>query len=155
MELVENPDLKALQAIIDRSTQTASPAVAGSVAFPERQMTAAEFVEFWRANRLVAMATVGAKGTPHIAPVHARIVDSEMRLVIYDNTIRRLDIKSNPRVAFSAWDGEGAAVIVYGRAVEVPGTLRDARAAQNGQPRKVVEVAVTITRIYAMRAPSR
>ena len=39
------PDLPALQAIIDRSTRTASPAVADSVAYPERQMSAAEFVE--------------------------------------------------------------------------------------------------------------
>ena len=30
-------------------------------------MTAAEFVAFWESVRLVAMATVGAAGQPHIA----------------------------------------------------------------------------------------
>jgi hypothetical protein len=53
--------LAALQALLDRSTQTATPAVADSVAYPARQMSAAEFVEFWRSVRLVAMATVRAR----------------------------------------------------------------------------------------------
>ena len=53
-------ELVALQALLDRSTRTASPAVAVSVAYPARQMSAAEFVEFWRSVRLVATATVGA-----------------------------------------------------------------------------------------------
>ncbi|HUA35180.1 MAG TPA: pyridoxamine 5'-phosphate oxidase family protein [Candidatus Binataceae bacterium] len=152
MELVENPDLTAIQEIIDRSTKTASPAVAGSIAFPSRQMSAAELAEFWRNNRLIAMSTVGPNGAPHIAPVHARIVGAQIRLVVYDNTIRRTDLATNPRVAFSAWNAEGAAVIVYGRAREIPNSLRDARAGQDGTPRKVVELEVTITRIYAMRA---
>lgn len=52
-------ELLALQALLDRSTRTATPAVADSVAYPARQMSAAEFVEFWRSVRLVAMATVG------------------------------------------------------------------------------------------------
>jgi hypothetical protein len=51
-------ELEALQELIDRSVRTATPSVADSVAYPERQMSAAEFVEFWRSVRLVAMATV-------------------------------------------------------------------------------------------------
>ncbi len=82
-------DLGGLQAIIDRSTKTATPSVADSVAYPARQMTAAEFVEFWSSVRLVAMATVGAKGQPHLAPVHAQIAGTSLKLVIYDNTVRR------------------------------------------------------------------
>jgi len=155
MELVESPDLAALQAIIDRSTKTASPAVAGSIAFPARQMRAEDLIEFWRNNRLIAMSTVGANGAPHIAPVHARIVGAQIRLVIYDNTVRRVDLATNPRVAFSAWNAEGAAVIVYGRAREIPNSLREARTGQDGTPRKVIELDVTLTRIYAMRAPAR
>jgi hypothetical protein len=66
-------ELLALQALLDRSTRTATPAVADSVAYPARQMSAAEFVEFWRSVRLVAMATVGPAGQPHVAPVHAEL----------------------------------------------------------------------------------
>src|SRR5271154_6073467 len=66
-------ELARLQVLIDRSTRTATPSVADSVAYPGRQMTAAEFVEFWREVRLVAMTTVGPGGQPHVAPVHAQL----------------------------------------------------------------------------------
>jgi hypothetical protein len=148
-------DLAGLQAIIDRSTRTATPSVADSVAYPERQMTASEFVEFWSSVRLVAMATVGDQRQPHLAPVHAQIAGTSLKFVVYDNTIRRADLARNPRVGFTTWNDVGAAVIVYGRAREMPGTTRDARAGQSGKPRRVIGIEVAITRIYAMRAPQK
>jgi uncharacterized pyridoxamine 5'-phosphate oxidase family protein len=117
-------------------------------------MSAAEFVEFWQSVGLVAMATVGDGGRPHIAPVHATLNDCTLRLVIYDNTIRRVDLARNPRVAFSTWRTDGAAAIVYGRAREVEGSLRPARPGRTGKPRQVVEIEVKLTRVYAMGAPS-
>ena len=148
------PDLAALQAILDRSTRTATPAVADSLAYPERQMTAAEFVEFWKSVRLVAMATVGPGGRPHVAPLHAEIAGASLRLVVYTNTVRRDALARNPRVAFTTWRPDGAAAIVFGRAREVPGSERDARPGRSGKPRRVVEMHVELTRIYAMRAPA-
>jgi hypothetical protein len=109
------PNLAALQDLIDHSVATATPSVADSVAYPDRQMKAAEFVEFWRSVRLVAMATTDAGGVPHIAPVHATLEGITLRLVIYDNTVRRADIARNPHVAFTTWRADGAAAIVYGR----------------------------------------
>lgn len=144
----------ALQALIDRSVSSATPAIADSVAYPERQMSAAEFVEFWQSVRLVAMATVGEGGRPHIAPVHAALNGTVLRLVIYDNTVRRADLARNPRVAFSTWRADGAAAIVYGRAREVEGSLRPARPGRSGKPRQVVEIEVKLTRVYAMRPPT-
>jgi predicted pyridoxine 5'-phosphate oxidase superfamily flavin-nucleotide-binding protein len=148
-------DLQALQSLIDRSTASAGPAAADSLAYPGRQMSAAEFVDFWQSVRLVAMATVGENGSPHVAPVHARLDGPRLRLVIYDNTLRRRDIAANPKVAFTTWRDDGAAVIVYGRAREVRGSLRPARATLTGKPRQVVELEVKLTRIYAMSAPDR
>lgn len=147
-------DLKALQALIDRSVRTATPAVSDSVAYPERHMSAVEFVEFWRSVRLVAMATVGEGGSPHIAPVHATLNGCILQLVIYDNTVRRADLARNPRVAFSTWRADGAAAIIYGHAREVEGSLRPARPGRSGKSRQVVEIEVKLTRVYAMRAPS-
>ena len=95
--------LAALQALIDRSVRTATPAVADSVAYPERQMTAAELVDFVRQARMIAMATVGPTGQPHIAPVHAEVDGTTLRLVVYENTVRRQDIVKNPRVGFTTW----------------------------------------------------
>jgi hypothetical protein len=153
--LPELPDLPALQKLLDRSAASAGPAAADSLAYPARQMTAAEFVEFWQSVRLVAMATAGENGSPHIAPVHARIDGTRLRLVVYDNTLRRRDIATNPKVAFTTWRADGAAAIVYGVAREVAGSLRPARAAQSGNPRQVIELEVKLTRIYAMRPPER
>jgi hypothetical protein len=102
--------LAALQALLDRSTQTATPAVADSVAYPARQMSAAEFVEFWRSVRLVAMATVGPAGQPHIAPVHAELAGTTLRLRIYEDTVRRQDLAANPHVAFTTWRADQALV---------------------------------------------
>ena len=147
--------MRALQALIDRSIASAGPAAAESLAYPPRQMSAAEFVEFWSSVRLVAMSTVGEDARPHIAPVHARLDGTRLHLLIYDNTIRRRDIASNPHVAFTTWAGDGAAAIVYGVARELPNTLRPARPAQSGRARQVVEIEVRLTRIYAMRPPDR
>jgi len=147
-------DLAALDALIARSTRTATPSVADSIAYPERQMTAAELVAFWKDARMMAMATVGPQGQPHLAPVHSEIEGTTLRLVVYENTVRRADLKRNPRVAFTTWK-DGAAAIVYGRAREVPGSLREARAGRGGTPRKIVTIEVALTRVYAMRAPDK
>ncbi|HEY2106299.1 MAG TPA: pyridoxamine 5'-phosphate oxidase family protein [Candidatus Binataceae bacterium] len=167
-------ELARLQALIDRSTATATASVADSVAYSGRQMSAAEFVEFWRSVRLVAMATVGAAGQPHIAPVHAQLGGTKfrfgpghdaigdensdlttLRMVIYEDAVRRADLAHNPRVALTTWRDDGATAILYGRAAEVAGSLREARTGRSGKPRKVVEVAIKLSRIYAMRPPER
>lgn len=169
------PELSRLQELIDRSTRTAGASVADSVAFSDRQMSAAEFIEFWRGARLVAMATVGANGQPHIAPVHAQLGGAgfrfaaatldmvgieasdltTLRMGVYDNAVRRADLARNSNIAFTTWREDGAAVILYGCAREIAGSLRPARPGRSGKPRQVVEVEVKLTRIYAMRAPER
>jgi hypothetical protein len=147
-------ELAALQALIDRSVDAAFPALADSVGYSERQMTAGELTEFWRGTGLVAMATVSASGAPHIAPVHAELRGSMLHLVMYDDAVRRRDLAREPRIAFTTWR-DGAAVILYGRAREVPDSTRDARPGRSGRPRQVVAIQVTLTRVHAMRPPDR
>ena len=144
--------LPALQALLDRSTTTASPAVADSFAYPGRQMTAAELMAFWKSARLMAMTTVGANGQPHTALVHTQLDGTTLTLVIYDNTVRREDITANPRVSFATWK-DGAVAILYGKAREVPESRRETRPGRSGTPRYVVTIVVELTRAYAMRAP--
>ncbi len=145
-------ELAALQALLDRSAVAATPALAESVGHAQRQMTARELLEFWRTTGLVAMATTGAAGQPHIAPVHAELRGTTLQLVVYADAVRRSDVARDPRVAFTTWR-EGAAVILYGRAREIPDTLRDARPGRSGRPRQVVSLEVALTRVHAMRAP--
>jgi pyridoxamine 5'-phosphate oxidase-like protein len=141
-----------LQALIDRSVRTAGRSVAESLAYPARQMTAAALTEFVREARLVAMATVGPGGAPHVAPVHAELDGTKLRVVVYEDAVRRADLRTNPRVAFTTWK-DGAAAILYGRAREVPDSARDARPGRSGAARRVVTIEVALTRVYAMRAP--
>jgi hypothetical protein len=152
--MTDHDDLTALQALIERSVDTAGPAAADSVAYGPRQMTAAELMDFMRRTRMVAMATVGRTGQPHVAPVHVELAGRTLRVVVYENTVRRADLATNPRVAFTTWN-EGAVAILYGRAREVPDSLREARAGRSGATRRVVTVEVRLTRVYAMRAPER
>jgi hypothetical protein len=142
----------ALEVLLERSSGAAGPALADSVAYAPRRMSAAELFEFWRGARLVAMTTVGPSGTPHSAPVHAVLDGTKLRLLVYENATRRRDIATNDRVSFTTWNGDGAAVILSGRAKEVEGSLRAARPSQSGRERKVVEVEVRLTRVYAMGA---
>jgi hypothetical protein len=146
--------LAALDTLIARSARSATASVADSIAFPDRQMTAAELTAFWKDARMVAMATVGPEGQPHLAPVHAELDGTTLRLVVYEDAVRRADLRRNPRVAFTTWK-DGAAAILYGRAREVPNSLRDARPGRSGAPRRVVTIEVALTRVYAMRAPER
>ncbi len=76
-------------------------------------------------------------------------------MVIYEDAVRRADLACNPRVALSTWREDGAAAILYGRASEVPGSLREARAGRSGKSRRVVELAIKLSRIYAMRPLER
>jgi len=153
MKTVETDEARAaLDALLAASAGAASPALADSVAWEPRRMDAAALFEFWRTIRLVAMTTVGPHGQPHTAPVHAELHGATMRVLVYEDATRRRDLAANARVAFSAWDQEGAVAILYGRATEIAGSLRDARPAQSGRARRVVEVEVRLTRVHAMRA---
>jgi hypothetical protein len=84
--------------------------------------------------------------------VHSELDGTTLRLVVYENTVRRADLRRNPRVAFTTWK-DGAVAILYGRAREVPGSARDARPGRSGTPRRVVTIEVALTRAYAMRSP--
>jgi hypothetical protein len=144
--------LAALQRVLDRSRAKAGAAVRDTFGHAERQMTAAEFVTFWNTSRLKAMATVGRRAVPHIAPVHAEFVNGRLRSTIYENAVRRGDVHANPHVALTTWGEGGAVAIVYGRAHEIPNSLRESRPGATGAARRTVALEIEVTRIYAMKA---
>ncbi len=140
-----------LQTILDRSLAGASAAVRETFGHPDRQMTAAEFVAFWESVPLVAVATVGGKGQPHIAPVHTRIEGDRIVTSVFENATRRADLRHNPRIALTAWRADRSVAIVYGRAHERPDSRREARPGRGGARRHVVMLDIEITRIYALK----
>lgn len=143
--------LLALQRILDRSLRSAGLALLDTFSRPERQMTALEFAQFWNATRMKAMSTVSPTGAPHMAPVHCEFVQGRLRMTIFEKAVRRQDIRSNPRVGLTCWGPNGAAAIVYGKAHEVPDSLRETRTGATGGPRRTVTLEIDPTRIYAMR----
>jgi len=144
--------LTAIQAVIDRSRRGAGQAVRDTFDRAERRMTALEFVQFWNGTRMKAMATTGPDGTPHLAPVHAEFVNGRLHSTIYENAVRRRDLRDNPRVALTTWGPHGAAAIVHGRARELPDSLRTTRPGATGTTRRTVALDIEVTRIYAMKA---
>jgi Pyridoxamine 5'-phosphate oxidase len=143
--------LAPIQAALDRGRATAGAAVRETFDHTERRMTAAEFVTFWNGIRLKAMATSGPEGAPHLAPVHADFVDGHLRSTIYENAVRRRDLRDNPRVSLTTWGEHGAAAIVHGIAREIPDSLRDTRPGATGNARRTVALEIEVTRIYAMK----
>ncbi len=143
--------LAALQRVLDRSRERAGRAVRDTFEHPDRQMSALEFVQFWNAVSLKAIATVGSQARPHIAPVHAEFVEGRLRTTMYENAVRRADVRDNPHVALTTWAAHGAVAIVYGRAREVPDSLRETRPGATGRPRRTVAFEIDITRIHAMK----
>jgi hypothetical protein len=153
MKTIETePGLASLQKLLEQSSAAAGPALAESIAYAPRRMSAAELLEFWRGARLVAMTTVGKNGQPHTAPVHAELDGTTLRVLVYEDAVRRRDLATNDRVSFTTWNGEGAAVLLYGRAREIEGSLRPARPSQSGRERRVVTVEVKLMRVHAMGA---
>ena len=146
--------LDALQRVLDRSRVDAGQAVRDTFAHTDRQMTASEFVTFWNSSRMKAMATVGKSRNPHIAPVHAEFANGRLRSTIYENAVRRRDVRDNPNVALTTWGPGGATAIVYGCAREVPDSLRETRRGATGKPRRTVALDIEVTRIYAMKGKS-
>lgn len=145
-----NEAVAALDKLLVASSSGAGPALADSVGYAPRRMSAVELFEFWRGIRLVAMTTVGPSGQPHSAPVHAELHGPTLRVLVYEDAVRRRDLAANDRVSFTTWNADGAVAILYGRARELPGSLRPARPSQSGRERKVVEVEVRLTRAHAM-----
>jgi hypothetical protein len=143
--------LARIERIMHRSRARAGTAVRETFGRSGREMTAAELVSFWNATRMKAMATVG-KEKPHIAPVHAELVNGRLRSTIYENAARRRDLRTNPNVALTTWGPHGAAAIIYGRAREVPNSTRETRPGASGAPRRTVALDIKITRIHAMKA---
>lgn len=140
-----------IQGLLDGSRQRAGQAVRDTFEHETRRLSAREFVEFWNSCRLKAMATSGADGTPHIAPVHAEFVNGKLRSTIYENAVRLRDIQRSPKVALTTWGPNGAAAIVHGRARILPESLRDTRPGATGRARRTVALEIDITRIYAMK----
>jgi hypothetical protein len=140
--------IERVQTVLDKSAASASPEVGRVFARDEWRLSAVEFLAMWEAQRWCTVASVGAKGQPHIAVIHAGFqADGRLTMRMFTGAVRADDIRKNSRVALSK-NLDGAVAMVYGRASVVPGTEAVRQSAET------VEVEIEVTRIYAMK-PAR
>ena len=134
-----------IQDLLDRSAETATPEVGRVFARSDWRLSAADFLAFWRAQRWCTVASVGPKGQPHIAVIHADFqADGRLTMRMFTGAVRAKDIALNARIALSK-NLDGAVAMVYGRAKPVPGT----EAVRQGA--ETIEVEIEISRMYAMK----
>ncbi len=155
----ESPDTMAwLQRIIDRSAATAGPAITRNFIGGGWAMSAAEFVAFWGEARMVSVATASRSGGVHAVPLGIHLVDGKFYVPTFPDSRRRQDHRENPRCVVTSWNGPYRAVIVYGTAQEVgsdPTRRTEATAVEQGYASgSMVTIAITPTRIYAIRPPA-
>ena len=140
-----------IQKLLDESGEKAQAALKSLFGQPGREVTVEEFRDLFRSIRLFAMATTGESGGPHIAPVHLQLTeDDAFEMTIQEESLRWQDIQRDPRVAFTGWADGGKTVILYGRAVEIPGTRRVSTA--GGRSKPVLSLRIEPTRVHAMGA---
>ena len=142
-------ELAALRAIIDRSAQTAGPAIAKNFIGGGWRMSAEELVAFWGEKRTASVATVSPDGRVHAAPLDVALRHGRFYAPTFGDSVRLRDHEANPRCVITTWEGEGyVAAIVYGDAT-VPRS-----AAYDAAPGALRAVEITPTRIYAIRPPA-
>ena len=153
-ETIHDPaTLTAIQDILDRSASTATPEVGAVFARDDWRLPAAEFLDLWKENRWVVVSSVGAKGQPHSAVVHAGFEGTELTMWVFEASVRAKDLESNPRVSLVKYSPEGAVMTVYGKASRIEGASRALNNAGGGG-RTINQYRIDVSRIYAMRPRS-
>jgi nitroimidazol reductase NimA-like FMN-containing flavoprotein (pyridoxamine 5'-phosphate oxidase superfamily) len=131
--MFETPaDLKALQALIDRSYEAAGTHLL-RIHTPERRVPAEELVERLTGMRLLVLATVTADGRPITGPVDGIFHRGAFHFGSSADSVRFRHIRSRPHVSATHLPSEEFAVIVHGRAVPV-----DLRAPEAGELRETL-----------------
>ena len=139
-----------LEELLAESAHTAGPAIAATFNVPGRELTPDEFRAFWRGTRMWAVATAGANGAPHIAPVHVLLDEGDVfRMSIFEDSGRLKDLRRDPRIAVTGWGDDGTIAILYGRCSEVPDSRREI---SRGGPagRAVLSMTIEPTRLHVM-----
>jgi hypothetical protein len=132
-------DLKALQALIDRSYEQAGPHLL-RIHTPDRRVGAEELAERLTGMCLLVLATVTADGRPITGPVDGIFHRGVWHFGSSQDSVRFRHIRARPQVSATHLPAEEFAVTVHGRAVPV-----DIRAPDGAELRE------TITQIYVPR----
>lgn len=112
------PDLEALQEILDRSYANAGSHLL-SIHTPERRLRAERLAELLTGMRLLVLATVTADGRPITGPVDGIFYRGSFHFGSSPDSVRFTHIRARPRVSATHLPGEELAVTVHGRAIPI------------------------------------
>jgi hypothetical protein len=126
-------DLKALQALIDRSYERAGAHLL-AIHTPERRVSAEELAERLTGMCLLVLATVTADSRPITGPVDGIFHRGSWHFGSSRDSVRFRHIRTRPQVSATHLPAEEFAVTVHGRAVPI-----DIRAPEGVGLRKTVE----------------
>ncbi len=130
-----------IAAAMRHATETQRPTMSANFTHPAWAMSPEAFRAFWHRPRMTAIATVGTNDWPHAAPLEVSLEGDAFIVPSFATSVRVADLRANNRVVLNTWDDAYHAAIVYGTA----------SFHETGEG--MVRVAVTPTRIYAIRAP--
>jgi uncharacterized pyridoxamine 5'-phosphate oxidase family protein len=111
-------DLRALQALLDRSHANAGPHLR-SIFGDESRIPAAELPALLPGVRVLALATVTARGEPRVAPVDGLFFRGRWHFGSAENSARFRHIRARPAVSATHTRGEQLAIVVHGHAEEI------------------------------------
>jgi hypothetical protein len=111
-------DLAALQALLDRSYETAGTHLL-RIHTPERRLTAEQVAERLTGMCLLALATATADGRPIVGPVDGIFYRGSFHFGSAPDSVRFRHIGARPHVSATHLPGEELAVTVHGRAITV------------------------------------
>jgi hypothetical protein len=111
-------DLKALQALIDRSYERAGAHLL-AIHTPERRVSAEELAERLTGMCLLVLATVTADGRPVNGPVDGIFYRGAFHFGTSPDAVRWRHIQARPHVSATHLPAEEFAVTVHGKAVPI------------------------------------
>jgi uncharacterized pyridoxamine 5'-phosphate oxidase family protein len=112
-------DLAALQALLDASYAGIGEHMR-SIHTPERRVSARDLVRILQGVRVLHLATVTASCAPRVSPVDGLFYRGRFWFGSGQESLRFRHLRARPSVSASHAVGETFAVIVHGRAVDVP-----------------------------------
>ena len=111
-------DLRELQRLIDDSYSNAGPHLL-SIHTPDRRLTASRLAELLPGVRVLALATVTARGEPLVGPVDGLFYRGRFWFGSGADSVRFRHIRARPAVSAAHTVGEELAVVVHGTAREI------------------------------------
>ena len=109
-------DLERLQALLDRSIESAGRFLRNAFEMPERSLSAQHLVARLDGLLTVALATTTARAEPRVAPIGALFVRGAFHVPTVAQAARTRHLAARPAASITYFEGTDLAVIAHGHA---------------------------------------